>query len=84
MLRTPAFVDTMEVADDADGRVAIFSVEDAPIGSPGSRSAPELGHPPHRGAARSLGKALDSRLAPALLAAVLVLILVLGLMLTRH
>ena len=74
----------MEVADDADGRVAIFSVEDATIVSSGSRAAPEPGRPPRRVAARSLGKALDSRLAPALIAATLVLILVLGLMLSRH
>jgi|GEM_PF-4762375 len=75
----------MQLADDAAGRVTIFSIEEAVVTSP----AP--GQPPGSEVAeRSLtlwnrvGGALDSPQAPMILAAALVVILVLGLLLSRH
>ena len=84
-LGTPAFVDRMDVADDADGRVAIFSVEESPPDPGAAQSAPDARpSTATRGAAHRLGAALDSRYAAAFIAAALVGILVLGLLLTRR
>ena len=80
-LRTPALVDRMDVADDADGRVAIFSVD-------GPRRASKIAPTPPRQdgstAPARLGQMLDSPYAVAVLAGVLVVILVLGLIFSRH
>jgi hypothetical protein len=74
----------MEVADDADGRVTIFSID---IGSADPETIPPTVERPqegHGGAGRRLGEALDSRYAPVFIGAALVIILVLGLVLARH
>jgi hypothetical protein len=80
-LRTPALVDRMDVADDADGRVAIFSVAEP-------RRASQIVSPPPRPdettAPTRLGQMLDSPYAVVVIAGVLVVILVLGLMFSRH
>jgi hypothetical protein len=75
----------MQLADDAAGRVTIFSIEEAVV------TPPAPGPPPGSEVAeRSLtlwnrvGGALDSPQAPMILAAALVVILVLGLLLSRH
>jgi hypothetical protein len=80
VLRTPPFVDRMELPDDAEGRIVIFTVGDSPQAAP----SPSL---PGR---RRLGRAgdrvaagLDSRYVAPALAAVLVLLLLLGLLLKR-
>lgn len=66
----------MDLAEDADGRVAIYSVTDA-------EPVPAAPPAPSQAAAR-LGRALDSRWAPAVIGVALVLILVLGLLLLRR
>jgi hypothetical protein len=74
----------MEVADDAEGRVAIFSID---VGSADPETVPPTVDRPHEGqggAGRRLGEALDSRYAPVFIGAALVIILVLGLVLARH
>ena len=72
----------MDVADDADGRVAIFSVEDL------AEQVPPPPPPPGRGGAASvgaqIGRWLDDAYAGVGVAVVLVVILVLGLLLSRH
>jgi hypothetical protein len=71
----------MDVADDADGRVAIFTVD--------ARSTPERPPPAAGGTGgvgapgSRLGEVLDSY-GPAFIAVGLVVVLVLGLLLTRH
>jgi hypothetical protein len=73
----------MDVADDADGRVVIFSVGGHP-----QADSPDAPLPPHRGAFRvatdRVGVWLDGTYAWAVIAAVLVVTLVLGLLLSRH
>jgi hypothetical protein len=74
----------MEVADDADGRVAIFSLD---VASADPEPAPPTAE--HRrdvggGVGRHLSEALDNRYAPVFIGAALVVILVLGLVLARH
>jgi hypothetical protein len=82
-VRTPAFVDRMDVADDAEGRVAIFSVDGRPDADPpGEPLRVQRGS--FRRATDRLGVWLDNPYAGAAIAAVLVLILVLGLLLSRH
>jgi hypothetical protein len=80
-LRTPALVDRMDVADDADGRVAIFSVAEP---RRASEIAPTQPGPDGTTAPALLGRMLDSPYAVVVIAGVLVVILVLGLMLARH
>lgn len=74
----------MQLADDAAGRVTIFSIEDAVTSpNPGLPPAvePEQGT---RTVRNRVGDALDGPQAPVLLAVALVVILVLGLLLSRH
>ncbi len=74
----------MDVADDADGRVAIFSV-DAPDRPDAVATPPPLPHHPRpAGLAERLGALLDSAYAGIGIAVMLAVILVLGLVLTRH
>jgi hypothetical protein len=74
----------MDVADDADGRVAIFTVDVAPARSTPERPPPAAGGTGGVGAPGSrLGEVLDSY-GPAFIAVGLVVVLVLGLLLTRH
>jgi hypothetical protein len=73
----------MDVADDADGRVAIFSVDGHPEADPPGGPRPAQ-RGAFRGATDRAGVWLDSPYAVPAIAAVLVLILVLGLLLSRH
>jgi hypothetical protein len=73
----------MDVADDADGRVAIFSVEVHPQPAP-SGGSPPLHRGPFRVATDHVGGWLDGAYAGVAMAVVLVVILVLGLALSRH
>lgn len=83
VLRTPAFVDRMELPDDAEGRVAIVSVD---------HGAPEVAtseqNPPKRGrlfgTGDRLGAAIDSRYTAPVLAVALVVALVVGLLLLKR
>jgi hypothetical protein len=79
-LQTPGFVDRMDEADDAAGRVVIFSVEPAadlaPPAPPRDRAAP-------RGSPSWIGALADDSRGAAALAVGLVLLLVLGLRLTH-
>jgi hypothetical protein len=71
----------MDVADDADGRVAIFSVPEP------RRSSHIVSSPPGAEEATvptRVGQMLDSPYAVVVIAGVLVVILVLGLMFSRH
>jgi hypothetical protein len=71
----------MDVADDADGRVAIFSVPEP------RRSSQIVSSPPGADEATAptrLGQMLDSPYAVVVIAGALVVILVLGLMFSRH
>jgi hypothetical protein len=81
-VRTPAFVDRMELAEDAEDRVAIFGVEGGMPQAAEAQSKGPLGEHAD-GMSRRLGAALDSRYAPLVFAAVLVVILVLGMLLKR-
>jgi hypothetical protein len=73
----------MDVADDADGRVAIFSVDGTPeAAAPGVAMAAR--HSAVRARAARVGAWLDGAYAGAVVAAALVVILVLGLLLSRH
>ncbi len=74
----------MELADDAAGRVTIFSIEEA-VTSPGPGLPPAV-EPAEGGRTvrNRVGDALDSPQAPVILAVALVVILVLGLLLSRH
>ncbi len=82
MLRTPAYVDRMDVADDADGRVVIFAADAPaePLGSPAEPPGPR----PTWSAADRIGEWLDAPYAGVGIAVVLVMALVLGLLLSRH
>jgi hypothetical protein len=76
---TPALVERMDLADDAAGRVLIFSVDDdGPI-------SPEASYPgpPGRHAGR-LGELIDGRYTVVVAVNVLVVLLVLGLSLLRR
>ncbi len=73
----------MDLPDDADGRVAIFAVDqpgDAAAGVPPVRERGGAGH----AALERLGAALDTPYAGVVVAAALVVILVLGLLLLRR
>ncbi|HEY7927186.1 MAG TPA: hypothetical protein VIG86_07175 [Candidatus Dormibacteraeota bacterium] len=80
MVQTPAFVERMDEADDAVGRVAIFSVEAAadvkPLAPP---NAPGVARLP----AQWIGAVADDPLGAAVAAIFLILLLVLGLRLTH-
>ena len=79
-LQTPGFVDRMDEADDAAGRVVIFSVEPpADVEPPAPPSERDLGRPP----SRWIGALADDPRGAAALAVCLVLLLVLGLRLTH-
>ena len=71
----------MDVADDADGRVAIFSVAEPRRGS--HIVSPPPG-PDEATSPTRFGQMLDSPYAVVVIAGVLVVILVLGLMFSRH
>ena len=75
----------MQLADDAAGRVTIFSIEEAAVTSPAPGLPPDS-EPVERSPTlwHRVGDALDNPLAPMILAAGLVVILVLGLLLSRH
>lgn len=80
-LKTPAFVDRIDLPDDAAGRVVLFSVEVPP-------GHPDL--PRRRGApaslsavARWLGSIADDPLGAVVVGVALVLALVVGLRLTH-
>jgi hypothetical protein len=72
----------MDLADDAEGRVAIFRVGESPSAAPAPAGRG------HRGGlaatADGLGRLLDGTYAGVGVAVVLVVILVLGLLLSRH
>lgn len=75
----------MDVADDADGRVAIFAGDAEPAGAIPERPRPATGGPGGlSGATHRFGEVLDSRYGAALVAAALVAVLVLGLLLTHR
>ncbi|MEO8899049.1 MAG: hypothetical protein ABI352_11290 [Candidatus Dormibacter sp.] len=76
----PAFVDRMDEADDAAGRVVIFSVEAAGGIDP---PAPPSGRKAGRGPLWRLAALADDPLGAAALALCLVALLVLGLRLTH-
>jgi hypothetical protein len=75
----------MQLADDAAGRVTIFSIEEAVVTSP-APGPPPASEPAERGRTvrNRVGDALDSPQAPMILAVALVVILALGLLLSRH
>jgi hypothetical protein len=74
----------MDVADDAEGRVVIFSLDNSPLDEEAPPPPPNAGRNGWmRGTSRFL-EALDSRYAAAFVAAVLVGVLVVGLLLTRR
>ncbi len=73
----------MDLADDADGRVAIFSVGE--LSSTPGPAPPGLAHRGRlAGSTAGIGRLLDGSYAAVAVAAVLVVILVLGLLLSRH
>ncbi len=74
----------MDVADDADGRVAIFSIDAAHRLDTGGTPPPPSDLPGPAGTAARLGTLLDSTYAGVGIAVVLVVILVLGLVLACH
>jgi hypothetical protein len=80
VLQTPAFVERMDEADDAVGRVSIFSVEPA-------ADVEQLAPPGGRGSGRLLsqwiGAVADDPLGAVVVAIFLVLLMVLGLRLTH-
>jgi hypothetical protein len=75
----------MQLADDAAGRVTIFSIEESVVTSPAPGPPPDS-EPVERSPTlwNRAGDALDSPRVPMILAAALVVILVLGLLLSRH
>jgi hypothetical protein len=75
----------MQLADDAAGRVTIFSIEEAVFTSP-APGAPPASEPAERSLTlrNRVGDVLDSPQAPIILAVALVVTLVLGLLLSRH
>lgn len=78
-MQTPAFVDRMDEADDAVGRVAIFSIEPTVEFDPPPPPPPAGGGMPKRW----ISKVADDPLGAAVVAICLVLLLVLGLGLTH-
>jgi hypothetical protein len=81
-MRTPAFVDRMDLADDADGRVAILTVDTSPS-APGGLSGVARRGWTHAGADR-VAAWLDHAYAGVGVAAALLVILVLGLLFLRR
>jgi hypothetical protein len=79
-LQTPGFVDLMDEADDAAGRVVIFSVEPAADIEP---PAPAGERVHHRRSPSWIVAVADDPRGAAVLAVCLVLLLVLGLRLTH-
>ena len=80
VLKTPAFVDRIDLPDDAAGRVVLFSVE-VPPGHPDlprRRPAPA----PLAAVAGWLGSIADDPLGAVVIGIALVLILVIGLRVT--
>lgn len=73
----------MDIADDADGRVAIFTVDAPYRASPGGPPPVPVGPQSARPAER-LAALLDSAYAGVGIVAVLVVVLVLGLLFARH
>ncbi len=73
----------MDVADDADGRVAIFTVDAAPIDPIADTPAPRPRRPFHATMVL-LGRRMDERSAVVAIAVALVAVLVLGLLLLRR
>ncbi len=77
------FVDRVDLADDAEGRVAIFSA----AGAAPVPAAPPVDQPQRAGAVSRGGGGVtvvfDGPLAAVLFAAALVILLALGLLLTR-
>ncbi len=73
----------MDIADDADGRVAIFTVDAAPVDPIADPPAPR---PPRRFHATvdQLGRRMDETSAVVAIAVALVVVLVLGLLLLRR
>lgn len=80
MLQTPGFVDLMDEADDAAGRVVIFSVDPATDIAPPALLAERA---PRRHLPSWIGALADDPRGAAALAVCLVLLLVLGLRLTH-
>lgn len=80
-LQTPSFVDRIDLAEDAVGRVAVFSVEPPP----GRPDLPRRRRPPAvaRAAGHVLAAIADDPLGAVVLAVALVLVLALGLTLLR-
>jgi hypothetical protein len=82
VLRTPAFVDRMELNEDAEDRVAIFGVEGGspqPVATGRARPRGEAAHT----VSLRLAAALDSRWAAPVLAVVLLAVFLLGMLLRR-
>lgn len=80
-LKTPAFVDRIDLPEDAAGRVVLFTVE-LPPGHPDlprQRRAPA----PLAAVARWFGAVADDPLGAAVVGVALVLVLVLGLRFTH-
>lgn len=82
-LQTPAFVDRMDIPDDADGRVAIFTVDAAPQEPEGDALVSGPGGGFHTALDR-LGALMDGPYAGVAIAAVLAVVLALGLLLLRR
>jgi hypothetical protein len=82
-MQTPSFVDRMDIADDADGRVAIFTVDAAPQDPALDAPASGQGGGFHAVEDR-LGAWLDASFAGVVIAAALAVVLVLGLVLLRR
>lgn len=82
-MQTPAFVDRMDIPDDAGDRVAIFTVEADPLIPPATGPPPP---PPAAGLPASAGRSgwLDTPYAGVAIAVMLALVLVLGLVLLRR
>lgn len=81
MLRDPAPVERIDVAEDAVGRVAIFTME-PPAGHPRAAGGPPA-PPGAPGRLRRVSAVIDEPLGALILAVVLVAILIVGLRLTH-
>jgi hypothetical protein len=87
-LQTPAFVERIDLPDDAEGRVAIFTVDAGPFDAAPREAAldgrvPKPGREGHPVLDR-LGSWLDGRYAGVAIAALLAVVLALGLLFLRH
>ncbi len=80
-MQTPAFVDRMDVADDADGRVSVFSVE---VGGPALRDDEPTTPGGIHAVLDRIGGWLDAPYAVVGIALGLVVVLALGLALLRR